>query len=107
MFGSFDRYDEHMGWRDPGPVRHPPGFIERCLPTFARTVPTGAQWIYEIKHDGFRFISTAKNRLSKEEKQELIQRLLAHVSSLEEWWVKLKPTGPMALDNARLRPQRL
>jgi bifunctional non-homologous end joining protein LigD len=45
-----------MRWRDPGPVRHPSGFIEPCLPTLARTVPTGAQWVYEIKHDGFRFI---------------------------------------------------
>jgi bifunctional non-homologous end joining protein LigD len=34
----------------------PPGFIEPCLPTNARTVPTGPQWAYEIKHDGFRFI---------------------------------------------------
>jgi hypothetical protein len=35
---------------------------------------------------------TAESGLSEEEKQELIQRLLTHVSSLEEWWVKLKPT---------------
>jgi bifunctional non-homologous end joining protein LigD len=33
-----------------------PGFIEPCLPTMSRTVPTGAGWAYEIKHDGFRFI---------------------------------------------------
>jgi ATP-dependent DNA ligase len=35
---------------------HPPGFIEPCLPTGSRTVPTGPQWVYEIKHDGFRFV---------------------------------------------------
>jgi bifunctional non-homologous end joining protein LigD len=35
---------------------HPLGFIEPCLPTVSRTVPTGPQWAYEIKHDGFRFI---------------------------------------------------
>jgi bifunctional non-homologous end joining protein LigD len=35
---------------------YPPGFIEPCMPMVARTVPTGAQWAYEIKHDGFRFI---------------------------------------------------
>jgi ATP-dependent DNA ligase len=35
---------------------HPPGFIEPCLPTGSRTAPTGPQWAYEIKHDGFRFI---------------------------------------------------
>ena len=33
---------------------------------------------------------TAESGLSEEEKQALIQRLLEHVSSLEEWWVKLK-----------------
>jgi bifunctional non-homologous end joining protein LigD len=32
-------------------------FIEPCLPTISRTVPTGAGWAYEIKHDGFCFIS--------------------------------------------------
>jgi hypothetical protein len=26
-------------------------FIEPCLPTVSRTVPTGPQWVYEIKHD--------------------------------------------------------
>jgi bifunctional non-homologous end joining protein LigD len=38
--------------------RPPPlcGFVEPCLPTISRTVPTGPQWAYEIKHDGFRFI---------------------------------------------------
>ena len=35
---------------------HPPDFIEPCLPTVSRTVPPGAGWAYEIKHDGFRFI---------------------------------------------------
>jgi ATP-dependent DNA ligase len=35
---------------------HSFGFIEPCLPTVSRTVPTGAGWAYEIKHDGFRFI---------------------------------------------------
>ena len=34
-----------------------PLFIEPCLPTISRTVPTGAQWAYEIKHDGFRFLA--------------------------------------------------
>ena len=27
---------------------HPPGFIEPCLPTVSRIVPTGPQWAYEI-----------------------------------------------------------
>ena len=31
-------------------------FIEPCLPTVSRTVPTGAGWAYEIKHDGLWLI---------------------------------------------------
>ena len=38
------------------PVHHPPGFIAPSLPTNSHAVPTGPQWAYEIKHDGFRFI---------------------------------------------------
>ncbi len=45
-----------MLWRSPAPARRPPGFIEPCLPTLARTVPSGPQWVHEIKHDGYRFI---------------------------------------------------
>src|ERR671935_2808412 len=45
-----------MRWHSRGPVRHPPSFIEPCLPTNAQAVPIGPQWAYEIKHDGFRFI---------------------------------------------------
>ena len=45
-----------MLWRSASPSRHPAGFIEPCLPTLARTVPSGPQWVHEIKHDGFRFI---------------------------------------------------
>ena len=42
--------------RSTAPVRRPPGFIEPCLPTLADAAPSGPQWSYEIKHDGFRFI---------------------------------------------------
>jgi bifunctional non-homologous end joining protein LigD len=45
-----------MLWRSIGLRRRPPGFIEPCLPTPADTVPSGPQWVHEIKHDGFRFI---------------------------------------------------
>jgi bifunctional non-homologous end joining protein LigD len=45
-----------MPWPSPGPIRHPPGFIEPCLPTNGHAVPAGPEWVYEIKHDGFRFI---------------------------------------------------
>ena len=31
--------------------------IEPCLPSFAKTQPTGPDWIHEIKDDGFRVIA--------------------------------------------------
>jgi bifunctional non-homologous end joining protein LigD len=34
----------------------PSSFIKPCEPIVSRKVPTGAAWIYEIKHDGFRFM---------------------------------------------------
>ena len=45
-----------MLWRPTSPARRPPGFIEPCLPTPADIVPSGPQWVHEIKHDGYRFI---------------------------------------------------
>jgi bifunctional non-homologous end joining protein LigD len=45
-----------MLWRTSSPARHPPGFIEPCIPTLGHTVPAGRQWVHEIKHDGYRFI---------------------------------------------------
>ena len=32
-------------------------FIEPCLPSPADKLPSGANWIHEIKHDGFRFMA--------------------------------------------------
>jgi ATP-dependent DNA ligase len=37
-------------------------FIEPCLPTISRLVPTGPQWAYEIKHDGFRFLAVRQGK---------------------------------------------
>jgi bifunctional non-homologous end joining protein LigD len=45
-----------MFWRSSGPARRPQGFIDPCLPTLADKVPSGPQWVHEIKHDGLRFI---------------------------------------------------
>jgi bifunctional non-homologous end joining protein LigD len=33
------------------------GIIEPCLPSPAKTPPAGADWIHEIKHDGFRILA--------------------------------------------------
>src|SRR5262245_36660717 len=35
----------------------PTGFIAPCLPTQTHTLPSGSQWLHEIKHDGFRIIA--------------------------------------------------
>jgi bifunctional non-homologous end joining protein LigD len=35
----------------------PAGFIAPCLPTKTDRLPTGGQWLHEIKHDGFRIIA--------------------------------------------------
>jgi hypothetical protein len=31
----------------------PAGFIAPCLPTKTDKLPSGSQWLHEIKHDGF------------------------------------------------------
>jgi bifunctional non-homologous end joining protein LigD len=36
--------------------------VDPCLPTISRTVPTGSQWAYEIKHDGFRFLAVRQRK---------------------------------------------
>jgi bifunctional non-homologous end joining protein LigD len=35
----------------------PAGFIAPCLPTKTDRMPSGGQWLHEIKHDGFRIIA--------------------------------------------------
>src|SRR5438105_4842031 len=36
--------------------RRPSGFIEPCRPSKASRPPSGALWVHEIKHDGFRLM---------------------------------------------------
>jgi ATP-dependent DNA ligase len=38
----------------------PAGFIAPCLPTKTDKLPSGSQWLHEIKHDGFRIIARKK-----------------------------------------------
>ena len=35
----------------------PAGFIAPCLPSKTDKLPSGGQWLHEIKHDGFRVIA--------------------------------------------------
>jgi hypothetical protein len=39
----------------------PAGFMAPCLQTKTDKLPSGSQWLHEIKHDGFRII--ARNRV--------------------------------------------
>src|SRR5512132_2955379 len=41
----------------PRPRTLPAGFIQPCLPMKAPKPPSGALWLHEIKHDGFRDIA--------------------------------------------------
>ena len=36
--------------------RRPPGFIPPAKPVLSAIVPTGPNWIYELKHDGYRLL---------------------------------------------------
>jgi ATP-dependent DNA ligase len=35
----------------------PAGFVAPCLPIKTEKLPSGSQWLHEIKHDGFRVIA--------------------------------------------------
>ena len=35
----------------------PGEFVAPCLPTKTDKLPSGSQWLHEIKHDGFRIIA--------------------------------------------------
>jgi bifunctional non-homologous end joining protein LigD len=47
-----------MPWSSTGrrgrSTRAPAAFITPCLPTVTERPPTGAGWVHEIKHDGYR-----------------------------------------------------
>jgi ATP dependent DNA ligase domain len=48
-------YEGHMSQRTL-----PAGFISPCLPTRTDKLPSGSEWLHEIKHDGFRAIARKK-----------------------------------------------
>jgi bifunctional non-homologous end joining protein LigD len=40
----------------------PAGFIAPCLPIKTAQLPSGRQWLHEIKHEGFRVIARKSGR---------------------------------------------
>ena len=56
------------------------GFIEPCLPSPAKAPPAGADWLHEIKHDGFRILAlrdTAGVRLYTRDGNDFTARFAA------------------------------
>jgi ATP-dependent DNA ligase len=33
-----------------------PGFVEPCIPSPAKKPPRGSDWLFELKHDGYRLL---------------------------------------------------
>jgi bifunctional non-homologous end joining protein LigD len=61
--------------------------VEPCLPSSAKTPPTGPNWIHEIKHDGFRVIARRdgkKVRLSSRHGKDLTYRFPLVVQAIAE-----------------------
>jgi bifunctional non-homologous end joining protein LigD len=42
--------------------RLPTGFVPPCLPSATSEPPSGADWLHEIKHDGFRIIARKEGK---------------------------------------------
>jgi ATP-dependent DNA ligase len=63
----------------------PAGFIAPCLPTKTSKLPSGSQWLQEIKHDGFRIIARkngAQVRLYSRPGNDLTRRFPLIVNAL-------------------------
>ena len=63
----------------------PAGFVPPCLPTKAPRPPSGASWLHEIKHDGFRCIARkdgARVRLYSRPGNDLTKRFPLIVEAL-------------------------
>ena len=63
----------------------PVGFIAPCLPTKTDKLPSGGQWLHEIKHDGFRIIARkngAQVRLYSRPGNDLTRRFPLIVEAL-------------------------
>jgi bifunctional non-homologous end joining protein LigD len=63
----------------------PAGFIAPCLPTKTDRLPSGGEWLHEIKHDGFWVIARkngARVRLYSRHRSDLTYRFPLIVETL-------------------------
>jgi bifunctional non-homologous end joining protein LigD len=75
----------YLGRMLPRPPNLPAGFIPPCLPIKAPKPPSGALWLHEIKHDGFRVIARkdgARVRLYSRPGNDLTDRFSLIVEAL-------------------------
>src|SRR5512133_393941 len=64
----------------------PAGFIAPCLPSKTDKLPSGSEWLHEIKHDGFRIIARkndARVRLYSRPGNDLTSRFPLIVDALD------------------------
>lgn len=75
--------------------------MKPMLPTLHSDIPTGSDWVYETKYDGFRAIlsisKSAIHLISRNEKDlnDIFPEILVEIKSLHE---KLEPFLPLKLD---------
>jgi ATP dependent DNA ligase-like protein len=75
----------------------PAGFIAPCLPTKTGKLPSGGQWLHEIKHDGFRIIarkSDGRVRLYSRPGNDFTRRFPLIVEALQR--LRYAPASSMA-----------
>ena len=60
------------------------GFIQPCLPMKAPKPPSGALWLHEIKHDGFRVIARKDGARVRLYSNDLTDRFSLIVEALAE-----------------------
>ena len=89
----------------------PAGFIAPCLPTKTTTLPSGSQWLHEIKHDGFRIIARKNGspvRLYSRLRNDFTHRFPLIVETLAQLrprrspdWLKMKNADAPAASTQR------